>query len=72
MSYRTYRFGYGYECPTAELTPEVLGTGPTELAEVVCRVIPGVNTSDMVLYVYGAPDWRRGTPYTLPENKKIS
>ena len=33
LAYRTSRswFGYGYECPT-------------ELTEVVCRVIPGVNT----------------------------
>ena len=35
--YRTCRSsGYGYECPT-------------ELAEVLCRVIPGVNTPGMVL-----------------------
>ena len=32
MSYRTYRSsGYGYECPA-------------EFTEVLCRVIPGVNT----------------------------
>ena len=36
---RTYRSsGYGCECPT-------------ELTEVLCRVIPGVNTPGMVLYV---------------------
>ena len=39
VSYRTYRSsGYGYECPT-------------ELTEVLCRVIPGANTPGMVLYV---------------------
>ena len=38
-AYRTYRSsGYGYECPT-------------ELTEVRCRVIPGVFTPGMVLYV---------------------
>ena len=36
MSYRTSRSsGYGYECPT-------------ELPEVLCRVIPGVNTPGVV------------------------
>ena len=36
MSYRTSKSsGYGYECPT-------------ELTEVLCRVIPGVNTPGMV------------------------
>ena len=36
MSYRTSRSsGYGYECPT-------------ELTEVLCRVIPGVNTPGTV------------------------
>ena len=35
-SHRTSRsFGYGYECPA-------------ELTEVLCRVIPGVNTPGMV------------------------
>ena len=39
LAYRTYRSsGYGYGCPT-------------ELTEVLCRVIPAVNTSGMVLYV---------------------
>ena len=38
-AYRAYRSsGYGYECRT-------------ELTEVLCRVIPGVNTPGMVLYV---------------------
>ena len=36
-AYRAYRSsGYGYECPT-------------ELTEVLCRVIRGVNTPGMVL-----------------------
>ena len=36
LAYRTSRSsGYGYECPT-------------ELTEVLCRVIPGVNTPGMV------------------------
>ena len=35
-AYRTYSSsGYGYECPT-------------ELTEVLCRVMPGVNTRDIV------------------------
>ena len=39
MLYRTYRSsGYGYECAT-------------KLTEVLCRVIPEVNTPGMVLYV---------------------
>ena len=38
MSYRTYR-GSGYGCEY-----------PAELTEVLCRVIPGVNTPGMVLY----------------------
>ena len=39
MSCRTYRSsGYGHECPT-------------KLTQVLCRVIPGVNTPAMVLYV---------------------
>ena len=39
MSYRTYRSsGYGYECPT-------------ELTEVLRRVIPGIDIPGMVLYV---------------------
>ena len=39
MKYRTYTSsGYGYECRT-------------ELTEVLRRVIPGVNTPGMVLYV---------------------
>ena len=44
-AYRAYRsYGYGYEC--------------TELTEV-CRVIPGVNTPGMVLYVpYRTQPWK--------------
>ena len=43
---------YGYECPT-------------ELTEVLCRVIPGVNTPDMVLYVpYRTQPWNRA--YCFP------
>ena len=46
MKYRTYTSsGYGYECPT-------------ELTEVLRRVIPGVNTPGMVLYVpYRTQHW---------------
>ena len=47
VSYRTYRSsGYGYECPT-------------ELTEVLCRGMPGINTPGMVLYVpYRTHPWK--------------
>ena len=42
------RSGYGYECPA-------------KVTEVLCRVIPGVNTAGMVLCV----------PYRQNENRKF-
>ena len=48
-AYRTSRSsGYGYECPT-------------EVTEVLCRVIPGVNTPGTVLCV----------PYRQNENREF-
>ena len=48
-AYRTSRSsGYGYDCPT-------------EVTELNCRVIPGVNTLGMVLCV----------PYRQNENRKF-
>ena len=48
-AYRTSIYsGYGYECPT-------------EVTEVICRVIPGVNTPGVVLCV----------PYRHIENRKF-
>ena len=44
LAYRTSRSsGYGYECPT-------------ELKEVLCRVIPGVNTPGMVCAYHTEPN----------------
>ena len=50
LAYRTYKSsGYGYECPT-------------ELGEVLCRVIPGLNTPGMVVCV----------PYGQNANRKFA